>query len=195
MGSYSFKAVDVHIGPIRWDGFAAEDGHRRALARRCAVAGGPRWGMYEPVAEEWHTVLESAREIAQAGVEAAADAADGAERALWLAQRGRFDPAVRLPSIAELRELHRPPLCRVRLDEVRIELTLEGGRTLSLDGRGGAARVRGESTPMVRAAAVHAHHLAFNHAAAGLMDAAAQGGGHVPASTDHAFDLVFGPAG
>jgi hypothetical protein len=179
MTSFSFKAIDAHIGPWQWDGFASAPGTRLASARRITVQGGRSWSMWEPLDEDWQRVLGAVEQIARAGVEGGQLAwrqADGALHSA-LSQRYRDFP---VPGTSELRDVHRPPRCRVELHGVRIELDAGAGAIVRASGAPRTVKIQTDLPPQLIRAARYAHRYAFQLAEAAMLDMAAQVGDHVP---------------
>jgi hypothetical protein len=179
MAAFSFKAIDAHIGPWHWDGFAAAPGTRLSAARRISVEGGRDWAFWEPLDEEWQVALGAVEQIARAGVEGGALAwrqADGALRSA-MSRRYRDRP---IPGTSELREISRAPRCRVQLHGVRIELDAGAGAIVRASGAPRTVSIQTDLPPQVIRAARYAHRYAFQMAEAAMLDMAAQVGDHVP---------------
>jgi hypothetical protein len=188
MAAFSFKAIDAHIGPWHWDGFAAPTGSPLASARRLGVEGGRSWDFWQPLDEDWQRVIGAVEEIARAGVQGGQLAwrqADGALRSA-LSRRYRDFP---VPGTSELREVARSPRCRVQLHGVRIEFDAGAGAMVRASGAPRTVRIQTDLPPQVIMAARYAHRYAFQLAEAAMLDMAAQVGDHVP-SFEQALDRL-----
>ena len=179
MAAFSFKALDAHIGPWHWDGYAAEPGTRLAAARRLRVEGGPSWDFWEPLDEPWQSALAEVEQVAAAGVRGGQLAWRNADIALRKALSNSYRDYP-VPSTTDLREIARPPRCRVQLHGVRIELDAGSGAIVRASGAPRTVRIQADLPPPVIRAARYAHRYAFQLAEAALLDMAAQIGDRVP---------------
>lgn len=179
MAAFSFKAIDAHIGPWHWDGFAAAPGSPLAAARRVRVEGGPSWQAWERFDDEWQQTLAAVEQVARAGVEGGQLAWRNADVALRKALSNAYRD-VPVPSTTDLREVARAPRCAVRLHGVRIEFDAGSGAIVRAGGAPRTVRITTDLPPQVVRAARYAHRYAFHLAEAAMLDMAAQVGDAVP---------------
>lgn len=179
MADFSFKAIDTHIGPWHWNGFAADSGSRLAAARRLVIEGGPAWEFWERFDETWQEVLAEVEQIAASAVRGGQLASRNADVALRKALTDSYRDYP-VPSTTDLREIARPPRCLVQLHGVHIQLDAGSGAIVRASGAPRTVRIQADLPPAVIRAARYAHRYAFHLAEAALLDMAAQLGDHVP---------------
>lgn len=188
MADFSIKAIDAVVGEARFSGFTSNDEeHPLRLKRRLALRNGPQWLWDEPLDASAQPALGVVENIAAQALEAGRFARPNAIGAFHAAVANRYR-AVPYPTIEELREIRRAPRCSARLRGVTVqfdhawrgEALTAYGSPMRPDIRLGGRTEAPDLPPALHRAIRYAHRLTYVHVGAGLLDAVAQFGHHVP---------------